>query len=410
MQDVRSPFAIYDDNAPAKVACVDVDPFSRKFFADPYPSHELVREAGPVVWLSRYSIAATARYEQVRQALLDWETFSSARGVGMADFVRHGRWRLPSIVLEADPPQHTRSRQALNKALSLAVMRKLQGRFEQVAAQMVDALVAKGEIDACVELAEAFPLQVFPDAIGMRASNRNHLLPYGDMVFNSFGPANELFQAAATRAKDAFPWVESEALREHLSPDGFGMVLYQCADAGEITHDEAQKLVRSILTAGVDTTVNGIGASVYCMARNPEQWQKLRANLKLARPAFEEAVRFESPVQTFFRTTTKATELGGVPLEVDRKILLFLGAANRDPRKWERPDTYDIERTTFGHVGFGAGIHMCVGQLLARLEGEVVLKALAERVRAIEMIGEPTRRFNNTLRGLQSLPVRLVSV
>jgi cytochrome P450 len=408
MQNVRSPFAIYDDHAPVNVASVDVDPFSREFFADPYPSHEMIREAGPVVWLSRYSIAAAARYEQVRQALLDWETFSSARGVGMADFVRHGRWRLPSIVLEADPPQHTRSRQALNKALSLAVMRKLQDRFEQVAAQMIDALVAKGEIDACVELAEAFPLQVFPDAIGMRPSNRDHLLPYGDMVFNSFGPTNELFQAAATRAKEAFRWVENEALREQLSPDGFGMVLYRCADAGEITHDEAQKLVRSILTAGVDTTVNGIGASVYCMARHPDQWQKLRANLKLARAAFEEAVRFESPVQTFFRTTTRATELGGVPLEADRKILLFLGAANRDPRKWEKPDSFDIERTTYGHVGFGAGIHMCVGQLLARLEGEVVLKALAERVASIQILAQPTRRFNNTLRGLEHLPVRLV--
>jgi 4-methoxybenzoate monooxygenase (O-demethylating) len=404
----RSPFAVYDDAASPGMACVDVDPFSREFFVDPYPSHEIIREAGPLVWLSKYAIAASARYEQVRQALLDWETFSSARGVGMADFVKHGRWRLPSIVLEVDPPQHTRSRQALNKALSLPVMRKIQDRFEQAAAEMVDVVVAKREIDACTELAEAFPLKVFPDAIGMRASNRNHLLPYGDMVFNSFGPANEFFQAAATRAKEAFPWVESEALRDHLSADGFGMVLYQCADNGEISHDEAQKLVRSILTAGVDTTVNGIGASVYCMARYPDQWQKLRANPKLARAAFEEAVRFESPVQTFFRTTTKATELGGVSLEADRKILLLLGAANRDPRKWERPDSYDIERTTYGHVGFGAGIHMCVGQLLARLEGEVVLKALAERVRAIEILREPTRRFNNTLRGLQHLPVRLV--
>jgi 4-methoxybenzoate monooxygenase (O-demethylating) len=119
-------------------------------------------------------------------------------------------------------------------------------------------------------------------------------------------------------------------------------------------------------------------------------------------------VLFASPTQTFFRTTTKKTEFAGVTLEADRKILLFLGAANRDPRKWVNADTYDIERTTYGHVGFGAGIHMCVGQLLARLEGEVVLKALAERVRSIEIIGEPTRRYNNTLRGLQHLPVRLV--
>ena len=114
------------------------------------------------------------------------------------------------------------------------------------------------------------------------------------------------------------------------------MVLYQCADKGEISHDEAQKLVRSILTAGVDTTVNGIGASVYCMARYPDQWQKLRANPKLARAAFEEAVDLIAGADVF-RTTTKATEARRSSLEADRKILLFLGAANRDPRSGNIP-------------------------------------------------------------------------
>lgn len=408
MDALRSPFALYEDDPPPNVPAVDVDPFSVDFFSDPYPSHQLLREAGPVVWLSRYGVVASARYEQVRAALLDWETFSSARGVGMADFVEHGRFRLPSIILEVDPPQHSRSRAALAKALSLPIMNRLQERFAAVAAEMIDALLKKSEIDACTELSEAFPLRVFPDAIGMRSENRENLLPYGDMVFNSFGPSNDLFQASAARAKVVFPWVETEALREHLAPDGFGMVLYNCADAGEISHDEAHQLVRALLTAGVDTTVNGIGASVYCMARYPNQWEKLRSAPRFARAAFEEAVRFESPVQTFFRTTTRQTELAGVTLDANRKVLLFLGAANRDPRRWENPDTYDIERKAYGHVGFGAGIHACIGQLLARLEGEVVLQALAQRVRKIEITGEPTRRFNNTLRGLQHLPVRLI--
>jgi hypothetical protein len=380
------------------------------FFADPYPSHAALRDAGPVVWLPGYNIVASARYEEVRQALNDHKTFSSARGVGLSDFVRHGRFRLPSLILEADPPVHTRSRAALMKALSPAVMRSLREGFAAAAEETVERLVAKGEFDGCTELAEAFPLKVFPDAIGMRSENRGYLLPYGDMVFNSFGPANELFQKAAVRAKEVFPWVESEALREHLKPEGFGMILYQCADAGEITHEEAHKLVRSMLTAGVDTTVNGIGAVLYAMARYPTQWEKMRADpARLAKAAFEEAVRFESPVQTFFRTTTCRTTLGGIELEEGRKILLFLGAANRDPRKWERPDEFDIERKVLGHVGFGAGIHVCVGQLLARLEGEVVLQALARQVSRIELAGEPERRFNNTLRGLKSLPLRVLT-
>src|ERR1700722_4628884 len=404
-----SPYSLYSDAAPEGATLVDVDPFSLEFFADPYPSHASLRDAGSVVWLSRYNIAASARYHEVRQALQDYKTFSSARGVGLADFNRHGRFRLPSLILEADPPTHTRSRAALMKALSPAVMRSLRESFVTAADEMVTALLAKGEFDGCSELAEAYPLKVFPDAIGMRPENRHHLLPYGDMVFNSFGPANELFQAAAKRAQEIFPWVEAEALRRHLKPDGFGMLLYQCADAGEITEDEAQKLVRSMLTAGVATTVNGIGAALYAMARFPKQWEKMRADpARLAKAAFEEAVRFESPVQTFFRTTTCGTELGGVKLEEGRKVLLFLGAANRDPRQWENPDEYDIERKVLGHVGFGAGIHVCVGQLLARLEGEVVLQALAKHVSRIELAGEPERRFNNTLRGLKRLPLRVI--
>jgi len=409
MNAEASVYSLYSDAPPSGAPTVDVDPFSIEFFADPYPSHAALRDAGRVVWLSRYNIAATARYEEVRRALQDYKTFSSARGVGLADFSRHGRFRLPSLILEADPPTHTRSRAALTKALSPAVMRSLRESFAAAAEEMIARLVAKGECDGCSELAEAYPLKVFPDAIGMRPENRHYLLPYGDMVFNSFGPANELFQAAATRAQDVFPWVEAEALRRHLKPGGFGMILYQCVDAGEITEDEAHKLVRSMLTAGVDTTVNGIGAALYALARYPKQWERMRADpSRLAKAAFEEAVRFESPVQTFFRTTTCATELGGVRLEEGRKILLFLGAANRDPRQWQNPDAYDIERKVLGHVGFGAGIHVCVGQLLARLEGEVVLQALAKQVSRIELAGEPERRFNNTLRGLKRLPLRFV--
>jgi 4-methoxybenzoate monooxygenase (O-demethylating) len=409
MNTSRSPYALYDYAPRPGVPALDVDPFSRDFFSDPYPAHTLIRESGPVVWLKRYAVAACGRYQEVQDALKDWKTFSSARGVGMADFKVHGRFRLPSIILEADPPQHTRSRHALNKALGNSVMRGLRERFSAVADEMVASLIAKGEFDACGELAEAFPLLVFPDAIGMRPENRDHLLPYGDMVFNSFGPANELFLTAAERADRVFPWVQSEAQREHLRPDGFGMLLYRCADAGELTEEEAHKLVRALLTAGVDTTVNGIGAAIYCLARFPEQWEKLRANPALARSAFEEAIRFESPVQTFFRTTTCPTKLGGTELEAERKVLLFLGAANRDPRRWENPDTYEIERNALGHVGFGAGIHVCVGQLLARLEGEVVLQALVQRVRKLELAGTPVRRFNNTLRGLQQLPVRVTT-
>ncbi len=167
--------------------------------------------------------------------------------------------------------------------------------------------------------------------------------------------------------------------------------------------------MRSLLTAGVDTTVSGLSAALDALARHPDQFAALGANPALARNAFEEAVRLETPIQTFFRTTTRDAAVSDATIPAGEKVLVFMGAANRDPRKWDRPDDYDITRSTGGHVGYGAGIHTCVGMLLARMEGECVLSALARKVAAIELAGPAVRRHNNTLQGLSSLPVRLVA-
>ena len=192
-----------------------------------------------------------------------------------------------------------------------------------------------------------------------------------------------------------------------MSPDGIGAAIWAAVDSGEVTADEAPLLVRSVLTAGLDTTIIGIGNGLYAFAAHPDEWTKLRENPGQVRAAFDEILRWESPVQTFFRTTTRPTELGGISLPADAKILLFLAGANRDPRRWDHPATFDVTRRASGHVAFGAGIHMCVGQMLARLESEMMLTALLARFRRIELAGEPVRKLNNTLRQLAHLPVEL---
>jgi 4-methoxybenzoate monooxygenase (O-demethylating) len=393
--------------APTGLPQSDIDPFSHEFFDDPYAAHQALREAGPVVWLKRYGIYAVARHQEVLAVLQDWQTFCSSRGVGLSDFAKEKPWRPPSLVLETDPPEHDRARAVLNRVLSPAAMKELRAGFAAAAETMVRQVAAREVIDAIPELAEAFPLSVFPDAVGLPRVGREHLLPYASLAFNAFGPPNELRRRALERAAPHVAWVTEHCARDKLSPDGFGARVHAAADSGQVTPAEATLLVRSLLTAGLDTTVNGIGAALYCLARFPEQWEKLRRDPSLARNAFEEAVRFESPVQTFFRTTTKPAVLGGVAIPEGQKVLMLLGAANRDPRRWDDPDAYDVTRRTSGHVGFGAGVHMCVGQLLARLEGEVLLAALARAVAAIEIAGPVERAYNNTLRGLASLPIRL---
>jgi cytochrome P450 len=384
-----------------------VDPFSIEFFDNPFPAHEAMREAGPVVHLDQWNVYAVARYAEVCAVLNDPERFCSSRGVGLSDFAKEKPWRPPSLILEADPPAHTRTRAVLNKVLSPAVMKQIRDGFAAAADAKVEELLAKGSFDAIPDLAEAYPLSVFPDAVGLKKEGREHLIPYAGLVFNAFGPPNELRQAAIERSAPHQAYVQAQCQRENLAPGGFGACIHARVDTGDITAAEAPLLVRSLLSAGLDTTVYGIGAAIYCLARFPEQWARLRRDLALARNAFEEAVRLESPVQTFFRTTTRDVEIGGCKVGEGEKILMLLAAANRDPRRWADPERYDITRKTSGHVGFGGGIHMCVGQLVARLEGEVMLAALARKVAAIDITGPMRRRYNNTLRGLDSLPVTL---
>ena len=385
----------------------DIDPFSREFLADPYPFHEQLRERGPVVRLRHYDVWAVTRYDQVSTILNNWEIFGSGGGVGIANFHKEGNWRPPSLLLETDPPTHTRARTVMNRAVAPNLLRALRDGFYQEAVRHIDKALALGTFDAVTELSIAYPLKVFPDAVGIAAEEREMLLPYGSMVFNTMGPKNELYHAALAPVDKILPWVMQRCARNALRPGSLGAEVYKYADTGEVTEQEAALLVRSFLSAGIDTTVHAVGNALLCFAENPGEWQKLRQEPAKARAAFEEVMRFETPFQCYFRTTTRETEIAGTPIDAGEKIYVSIAAANRDPRKWEEPARFNISRKIAGHVGFGIGIHACVGQMIARLEIEALMTAMLERVASIELAGKPERLIHNTLRAMSKLPVRM---
>jgi 4-methoxybenzoate monooxygenase (O-demethylating) len=400
---------------PATTPASDADPFGPRYLADPAPMYAALRDAGPVVYLTRYDVYALARYAQVHEALVNWQEFVSRHGVGLSNFKYEEPWRPPSILLEADPPRHDAPRRVLTRILGQRELRRLRAEWladaDALAADVLAAHPAGPdgwtEFDAVPALAEAFPLRVFPDAVGLGRDGRENLLPYGNHSFNAFGPHNHLVVRGEPEVPRLAAWIGAQCQREALAPGGFGAAIWAAADRGEITAQQAPLVVRSLLTAGVDTTVHGLGAVLSCFAAHPAQWDRLRERPELARIAFDEAVRLKSPVQTFFRTADADVEIGGTVIPAGKKILMFLAAANTDPRRWDQPDAFDLDRDPSGHVGFGMGIHQCVGQHIARLEGEALLTALARRADAIELAAPPRRHPNNTLHALGSLRVRL---
>lgn len=388
----------------------DFDPYADEVLDDPYPHYEMLRDLGPVFYLSRYDAFGIARHAEIDMVLRDAATFCSSAGVGLANFHTQEPWRKPSIILEADPPMHGCTRKVVAGLLAPASINKLRPTFEREAELLVDRVLAKGSFDAVTDLCEAYPLKVFADAVGIPAEGREkYLLPYGDMVFNAFGPVNERFKACLDKAQSgAIEWITEVCKRENLTPDGFGMQLYKAADEGLLAPEEAPMLVRTLLSAGLDTTVFTLCNAILSFSRHPDQWELVHANPSMARQALEEVLRFESTFHSFYRTTTREVEVAGVPMAGEQKICVIIGSANRDPRRWgETAGKFDVSRRAAGNLAFGTGIHGCAGQMIARLEGEIVLTALARRVKHFQLEGKPVIHYNNSVRGYTSMPVSI---
>lgn len=392
--------------APEGVPVWDIDPYQTDILENPAAFYSELRAKGPFVYIPKYAILACGRYKETKEVFSDHERFVSSRGVGLVDFKLAKPWRPASIILEVDPPEHTRVRRIMAKALSPKVMRDQAELFQDIADQMVAEVVAQGAIEAVADLAERYPTTVFPRILGLKKSNGQHLLDYGAMVFDAVGPDNEIRRKALSKGEVVVPWIMEQCKRNNLIGGGLGASIYAYADAGEITEEEAGLLVRSLLSAGVDTTVTGIGSLLFCLAENPEQFEILKRNPQLARPTFEEVLRYTSPVHSFCRTADRDTEVSGVEIQEGTKLLCVLASANLDEDQWPKAETFDITRNAQGHVGMGAGVHGCVGQNLARAEVGAVLQAILAQVDKIELNGVPEWRPGNSIRSLASLPIK----
>ncbi len=393
---------------PSGVPVWDIDPYAPEILSNPTDYYAELRRKGPFAYIPRYQVLACGRYAATREVFSDSERFVSSRGVGLQDFKHETPWRPPSIVLEVDPPYHKKTRTVLSRALSPRAVMRMKEDFRLAAHALIDELLQQSTIEAVEDLAETYPTRVFPKAVGLRKADRRKLVDYGAMVFNALGPDNRLRQNAMAMAPEIVPWITEQCQRENLDSDGFGAAIYAAADAQEISDEEAGMLVRSLLSAGVDTTVTAIGNALWCLATHPGEYQRLRADPKLTRPAFEEVLRFTSPVHTFGRTADLDTTVDGVAIEEGTKVLCTLGSANLDESHWPNADQFDIGRRPVGHLALGVGIHQCVGQNVARAEGEAILEALTEKVAAIELNGEPQWRPNNAIHALDKLPLRLI--
>lgn len=382
----------------------DVDLFGDDVLRDPYPIYAEMRRIGPVVWLPRHGFFAVARYAEVREVLNDHERFVSGRGVGFnAEF---NQVRASSIIA-SDPPRHDVLRSVLSERLGPRALKDVEKIIRARASALVAEVARRDSFDAVADFAEVFPLQVVGELIGVPEDSRSHLLRWANGAFNAFGPPNERTAAGLQAIAEQFEYIRTIVTREQLAPGSMGAALYEAADAGVISEEDCLPLLSAYLTAGMDTTVNALAAMIHLFGVHPEQWRQLVEAPAFAPSAVNEVLRLEAPALMFSRVAARDVEIGGVHIGEDERVAVVYASANRDERQYPDPDRFDVRRNPAGHLTFGAGLHVCAGQFLAKTELRAVLDALLEQVETIT-VEEPVMKINNVLRGLSSLSASFV--
>ncbi|GAA2339010.1 cytochrome P450 [Streptomyces kunmingensis] len=384
----------------------DVDLYTESARTDPYDLYAELRALGPVVYLSRYDMYALPRYDEVRAALMDWKTFSSARGV----FVdREVNAQLEGITLCSDPPEHTAMRSVLGRPLRPDRMREVTPRIEAEADRVVERVVGRGRFEVVTELAEYLPMTVVSDLVGLPDQGREKMLEWAAAIWNTQGPADDRAAAAGPAVEEFMAFAMNDAVPGKIHPDGWAAQLYEAADRGEIPRDKCPVMMLDYVTPSLDTTILAIANAVALFARNPGQWDLLRKDRSLIPHAINESLRLETPVPQFSRVLTENHEIGGVPLTAGSRVALLYASANRDERHYADPTRFDITRRPSDHLAFGRGEHVCVGMHLARLEMSALLERLADRVARFDII-DHRPMINNGLRGLDRLEVTVEPV
>lgn len=344
-----------------------------------------VREFAPAVRLHD-DVVMIGRHEHVTKGLLDWQTFTSTSRP----------WHdptspRPEILLTDDPPRHTQVRKVISDALSPRALERVKAIFEAAAKEFVADLRAReGEtVDAVGDITQAYIFQVLPDVLGLPKEGRHHMHGFSQMVWATMGPPGELFdEAMKVDYSDVIEWLESTCERDAIDPEGIGAEFFRAADRGQVTLPEAKLLLQTVLSAGADTTYLTMANAIRAWATFPEEYAKLRANPKLLRSAFDESLRWDSPSRMAGRMATTDVEVGDYLIPAGTKVGLMFAAANRDPRFWSDPEAYLIDRDTRHSLGWGYGVHGCVGRVLAQMEAQALLGTIVDQVESFEIAGE----------------------
>jgi len=379
----------------------------------PHDTFARMRKEAPVFWHEepgQDGFWCLTRYKDVWKVSLDNRLFSSARGTAlMPNFDEAAMIAQRELMLNMDPPRHTKNRRLINMGFSPKVLNKAEQHIRDLAREIVDGVAQKGRCDFVTDVAAELPLQVIVEMLGVPREDRHEFFRWSNTMIGSNDPEycpDPVLPQIASMQLFAYADQLAEDHRKHPQEDLTTTLLSAEVDGEKLTREQFQSFVMLLSVAGNETTRNLISGAMHALFEHPDQWERLVRDPSLVPTAVEEFLRWVSPVMHFKRTPQRDVEIGGQKIREGERVIMWYIAANRDEDAFPNADTFDVGRTPNDHLGFGIGPHFCLGNHLARLEIRIMFEEILRRLPDIQLDGPVQRLRSNFINGVKHMPVR----
>jgi len=392
-------------------ARLSFNPWDENFRRNPYSYYQPLRMSPPPVMRFFIPVAVISRYADVLATLRDQIRFSSMPIRNRMTMATNEVFGDAPSIISSDPPIHTRMRKLVSRDFSPRAIRELEPRVRALTNTLLDEIAEKRHFDLVADFAIPLPVRIIASILGIPGERHETFKRWSDTLIDltSLPPGTPLDASVRTNLVEMRGYFaeEIERRRRHPGADLMSSLVSAHEDTEMLSAGELMQFLVILLMAGNETTTNLIGNGMLALQNHPDQMQMLQRHPTLMARAVEEMCRYDSPVQSVFRTAKEDVEIGGTPVEKGSGIFLMVASANRDAAKFERPDVFDITRQENDHLSFGEGIHYCLGAPLARLEGAVAFGLMLNRFPRLRFDGHPKLDYKTSffVRSLKSLPM-----
>jgi cytochrome P450 len=385
---------------------VRFDPFSYEHHEDPYPTYRRLRDDAPAYLDPDRGFWALSRHEDVRAAIDDWGTFSSTGGITLERRTEN----VEPMLIEMDPPRHTGLRALVSRAFTPKRVADLEPPIRELATELAAGCVPGARVDVIEDFAAKLPMAVISVMLGVPRQDQDELRSWSDAMLHREEGSAELTPAGIEGATRLYGYFTEVIATRRRTPGEDLVGALVAAQEGDRSLSPAEVLgfCFLLLIAGNETTTKLLGNAIHWLAAFPDQRERVLRDPTAVPAAVEETLRYDTSTQALARELTRDVELHGVTLPAGRKGLLLFGSANRDERRWDEPDAFDVDRNPAGHLAFGHGIHHCLGAPLARLEARVALEVLLPKIGEYTVdLTNAERVHSGNVRGFAKLPIEI---